>query len=121
MIICACSAFFDPLRDALEVKPGLAVHIDDMLRTGVVKSSSEDLSDNDIDDPNQIIGRVTDEFAAIDAMRALRKHGKALKDASSKAAKSIAEAKVAAAAASAATEGAAYGAAAGSSSGDGSA
>lgn len=67
---------FDSLRDVAEVVDGLAVDVDEMLRTGVVKDSSATLDNNSIDDPNQIIGRVTDEFSAIDAARAIRKYGK---------------------------------------------
>ena len=67
---------FDPDRDVLEVVSGLAVDITDMMQTGIVHDGSEDLSQNGIDDPNQVIGLVRDEFAAIDAMRAIRKYGK---------------------------------------------
>lgn len=72
---------YNPLRDVREVVPGLAVDIDDMLRTGVVKDSSESLDNNGIDDPNAVIGLVRDEFAAIDAMRAVKKYGKKMRPA----------------------------------------
>lgn len=67
---------FDPDRDVLEVVSGLAVNITEMLETGIVHDSSTSLENNGIDDPNQIVGLVRDEFAAIDAMRAIRKYGK---------------------------------------------
>lgn len=67
---------FDPLVDVAETVQGVAVDITDMMRTGVVKDSSESLDNNGIDDPNQVIGLVRDEFAAIDAARAIRKYGK---------------------------------------------
>jgi len=67
---------FDPLRDVAEVVSGLSVDITDMMETGVIKDSSESLDNNGIDDPNQIIGIVRDEFAAIDAARAIRKYGR---------------------------------------------
>ena len=67
---------FNPDRDALEVVGGLSVNITDMMETGIVKDTSQTLDNNGIDDPNQIIGLVRDEFAAIDAMRAVRKYGK---------------------------------------------
>lgn len=76
---------YDPLRDVAEVVDGLAVDVDDMLQTGVVKDSSATLDNNGIDDPNAIIGRVTDEFSAIDAARAIRKYGKKSKVAQAKA------------------------------------
>lgn len=82
---------FDELRDVARVESGLAVNIDDMLRTGVVKDSSESLDNNGIDDPNQIIGIVRDEFAAIDAARAIRKYGKKNKAAQQKAVETAAE------------------------------
>lgn len=67
---------FNPLRDVREVEDGLAVDIDDALKTGVVKDASDSLDNNGIDDPNAVIGLVRDEFAAIDAQRILRKVGK---------------------------------------------
>lgn len=85
---------FDPLRDVCEVVSGLAVNITDMLQTGVVRDSSESLDNNGIDDPLQVIGLVRDEFAAIDAARAIRKYGKKSKEAVQSA--SLAAASVAA-------------------------
>lgn len=76
MRLSARECKYDPNRDALEVVSGLAVNVTDMLETGIVHDSSESLDNNGIDDPNQIIGLVRDEFAAIDAMRAIRKFGK---------------------------------------------
>lgn len=67
---------FNPSRDSLEVVSGLSVNITDMLQTGIVHDGGEDLDNNGIDDPNAVIGLVRDEFAAIDAMRAVRKYGK---------------------------------------------
>lgn len=71
---------YNPLRDVKEVVSGLAVDINEMLQTGIVKDSSASLDNNSIDDPNQIIGMVRDEFAAIDAMRAIRRFGRKNKD-----------------------------------------
>lgn len=67
---------YNPDRDALEVVSCLSVDITDMLETGIVKDNSVSLENNGIDDPTQVIGLVRDEFAAIDAMRAVRKYGK---------------------------------------------
>lgn len=67
---------YNPDRDAAEVVGGLSVDITDMMQTGIVKDSSQTLENNGIDDPNQVVGLVRDEFAAIDAMRAVRKYGK---------------------------------------------
>lgn len=67
---------YNPDRDALEVVSYLSVDITDMMETGIVKDASVSLDNNGIDDPNQIVGLVRDEFAAIDAMRAVRKYGK---------------------------------------------
>lgn len=67
---------FDALRDVQEVEGGLAVDVDDMLRTGIVHDAGESLDNNGIDDPNNIIGIVRDSFAAIDAQRAIKKYGK---------------------------------------------
>lgn len=63
-------------RDADKVVPDLAVSIDDMLQTGIVKNSGETLENNGIDSPEQILGRVKDVFDAIDASRVVRKYGK---------------------------------------------
>lgn len=67
---------FDPKRDLEEVKDGLAVDIDSMLKTGIVRDAGESLDNNGIDDPTNIIGLVRDPFAALDAQRALKKYGK---------------------------------------------
>lgn len=82
---CVQFCAFNELVDVREVVSGLAVDITDMMRTGVVKDSSATLDNNGIDDPNQVIGLVRDEFAAIDAMRAIRKYGKKNKAAQQKA------------------------------------
>lgn len=66
----------DPYRDAAEVVPELAVSIDDMLQTGIVKDSGETLDNNGIDDPNLIVGRVRDAFDALDAARIVKKWGR---------------------------------------------
>lgn len=67
---------YNPLTDAMEVVNGLAVSIDDMLQTGIVKDSGETLDNNGIDDPSQIIGRINDVFDAMDAARIVKKYGK---------------------------------------------
>lgn len=67
---------FDELRDIQEVESGLAVDIDDMLRTGVVQDSPVTEPDNGIEDPSAIIGRVSDVFDAIEAQRVIKKYGK---------------------------------------------
>ena len=67
---------YNPLTDAMEVVSGLAVSIDDMLQTGIVKDSGETLDNNGIDDPSQIIGRINDVFDAMDAARIVKKYGK---------------------------------------------
>lgn len=82
---------YNSLRDVCEVVSGLAVDVDDMLSTGVVKDSSATLDNNGIDDPNMIVGRVVDEFSAIDAARAIRKYGKKSKAAQQKAVEGAAE------------------------------
>lgn len=73
----------DPIRDAEAVVPDLAVSIDDMLQTGIVKNSGETLDNNGIDSPDQILGRVKDVFDAIDASRVVKKYGKNVKKAES--------------------------------------
>lgn len=67
---------YSPVRDIKEVVSGLSPDINDMLRTGVVFSGSTDSPDNGIEEPSNIIGMIRDDFAAIDAMRAVRKYGK---------------------------------------------
>lgn len=77
---------YNPLRDVKEVVDGLAVDIDEALKTGIVKDDGTNLDNNGIDDPNAVIGLVRDEFAAIDAQRILRKYGKDKAKAAEKAA-----------------------------------
>lgn len=66
----------DVYKDSAELVPGLGVSIDDMLQTGIVKDSGETLDNNGIDDPNLIIGRVRDNFDALDAARIIKKYGR---------------------------------------------
>lgn len=70
------SCLFNELRDIQEVESGLAVNIDDMLRTGVVQDSPITEPDNGIEEPGLIIGRVSDTFDAIEAQRVIKKYGK---------------------------------------------
>lgn len=67
---------FDARKDAMKVVQGLGVNIDDMLQTGIVKDSGETLDNNGIDNPSDIIGRITDTFDAMDAARIIKKYGK---------------------------------------------
>ena len=64
-----------------EIEDGLAVRVDDMLKTGIVRDGSANLDNNGFEEPTSIIGMVRDEFAAIDAMRLIRKYGKKTADA----------------------------------------
>jgi len=67
---------YNPSTDIAEVVDGLAVNIDDMLRTGIVKEGSENLDSNGIESPDKIVGRIRDVFDAMDAARAVKKFGK---------------------------------------------
>ena len=82
---------YNPLRDVMDVESGLAVDVTEMLQTGIVHDAGESLDNNGIDDPNNIIGLVRDEFAAIDAQRAIKKYGKKNKVATAEAVESAAE------------------------------
>lgn len=82
---------FDPLRDVQEVESGLAVDVTEMLQTGIVHDAGESLDNNGIDDPSNIIGLVRDEFAAIDAQRAIKKYGKRNKEATAEAVQTATE------------------------------
>lgn len=62
--------FFDKI-----VEQGLAINISDALATGVVRDG-EEIPDNGIDDPDNVIGRCEDVFDAIEAHRAIKKYGK---------------------------------------------
>lgn len=67
---------YDVSKDAEKVVDGLGVSIDDMLQTGIVKDSGETLDNNGIDDPSEIIGRISSTFDALDAARIVKKYGK---------------------------------------------
>lgn len=67
---------FDKKKDYKKVESGLAMSISDALRTGVVKEGTSSLESNGIDDPEAVLGRVSDRFDAIEAERAIRKYGK---------------------------------------------
>lgn len=67
---------FNEYRDVQEVVSGLAVDINDMLQTGVIKDSTYQEDNNGISEPQQVLGRISDTFDAIEASRAIRKYGK---------------------------------------------
>lgn len=67
---------FNELRDCERVVSHLAVDVNEMLRTGIVPSGSSSEESNGIEEPNQIIGLVRDQFAAMDAQRIIKKYGK---------------------------------------------
>lgn len=67
---------YDARKDAQKVIPDLGVDINDMLQTGIVKNSAETLDNNGIDNPEQIIGRISSIFDALDAARVVKKYGK---------------------------------------------
>lgn len=67
---------YNPQTDIAKVQGGLAVDIDDMLQTGVVKDGSENLDSNGIDSPDKIVGRIRDVFDAMDASRVIKKYGR---------------------------------------------
>lgn len=70
---------FDPKKDYKKVESGLVVSLSDALKTGVVKENGGSLDSNGIEDPDAIVGRVSDRFDAIEASRAIRKYGKKAK------------------------------------------
>ena len=78
VIVCSTpeSCKYDPYKDVQKVVPGLGVSIDDMLQTGIVKDAGEELDNNGIDSPSDIIGRISDVFDALDAARIIKKYGK---------------------------------------------
>lgn len=67
---------FDRKKDFQQVEQGLVYSLSDALKTGVVKESGISLDTNGIDDPEAVLGRVSDRFDAIEAQRAIRKYGK---------------------------------------------
>lgn len=70
---------FNPKRDIAEVEQGLAVDINEALRTGVVKDAEYAQTYNGIDEPSKIVGRISDVFDAIEANRVVKKYGKKAK------------------------------------------
>lgn len=70
---------FNPQRDIHEVEQGLAVDINEALRTGVVKDNEYNLNYNNISEPSGIVGRITNTFDAIEAQRVIKKYGKKAK------------------------------------------
>lgn len=70
------SCKFDRTKDFQQVEQGLVYSLSDALKTGVVKESGISLDTNGIDDPEAVLGRVSDRFDAIEAQRAIRKYGK---------------------------------------------
>lgn len=78
VIVCSApeSCKYDEYKDVMKVKSGLGVDVDDMLQTGIVKDAGEELDNNGIDSPSDIIGRISDVFDALDAARIIKKYAK---------------------------------------------
>lgn len=72
----AATCVYHETADSMKLVPHLGVDINDMLQTGIVKDSGETLDNNGIDDPDNVIGRISDVFDAMDAARIIKKYGK---------------------------------------------
>lgn len=87
---------FDKVRDIQEHVPSLATDLNKAIETNTVQDTGVVADFNSIEEPNAIIGRVSDAFEAIDAQRAILAAGKAAKERSDAAAASAAAAAAAA-------------------------
>lgn len=80
---------FDKAKDIKRVEPCSVLLLSEVLASGVVPPDSTDMDFNGIEDPNNIAGRVTNVFDAVDASRELAKQGRtATKDSSVESASS---------------------------------
>ena len=73
------NCIFDKVRDIQEHVPSLATDLNKAIETCTVQDTGVVADFNSIEEPNAIVGRVSDAFEAIDAQRAILAAGKAAK------------------------------------------
>lgn len=70
---------FNKVRDVQEHVPSLATDLNKAIETNTVQDTGVVADFNSIEEPNDITGRVSDAFEALDAQRAILAAGKAAK------------------------------------------
>lgn len=69
---------FDSKRDIKRVEPASVLQLSEILASGVVPPSASEMDFNQIEDPDNVAGRVTNVFDAIDEARRLTSSAKAV-------------------------------------------
>ncbi len=67
---------YNKQRDRAQVVPGLSICLKEAVETGAIKDTGYIPEYNQIEDNNKILGRIRDNFEAVEAMRFVSKYGK---------------------------------------------
>lgn len=66
-------------KDRSRVVPGLSISLKEAVETGAIKDTGYIPEYNDIEDTGKILGRIRDNFEAVEAMNFVSQHGKTVK------------------------------------------
>lgn len=58
---------FDKVRDIRRVEPSSIIMLSEVISSGVIPATATDLEYNEVDNPDNVAGRVTNVFDAVDA------------------------------------------------------
>lgn len=66
---------YNRLNDLAKVRPGLSISLKEAVETGAITDTGVIPDYNNIDNPESVIGRVRDNFEAVEAMRTIKSLG----------------------------------------------
>lgn len=69
------TAKYNRLKDLAKVRPGLSISLKEAVETGAITDTGVIPDYNNIENPESIIGRVRDNFEAVEAMRTIKSLG----------------------------------------------
>ncbi len=66
---------YNRLKDLAKVRPGLSISLKEAVETGAITDTGVIPDYNNIENPESIIGRVRDNFEAVEAMHTIKSLG----------------------------------------------
>lgn len=66
---------YNRIKDLAKVRPGLSISLKEAVETGAITDTGVIPDYNNIENPESIIGRVRDNFEAVEAMRTIKSLG----------------------------------------------
>ena len=65
----------NPKKDLAKVRPGLSIQIKEAIETGAIMDTGEIPQYNEIESVSSVIGRIRDNFEAVEAMNYIKANG----------------------------------------------